>query len=162
MTRSGDTLSRDSTTSLLTPVRPLGARHRLVLWIDGAERVAVLPEFGNAVVGRTGEADISVRATTVSRRHAKISVGPGAVAIVDLKSHNGTRVNGERLTSERLLSYGDVVMFGDVTALFEEDQVAEPRSSPNEGYRTLDLDGVLVIVEDPAMHHAYVQLERLA
>jgi DNA-binding NtrC family response regulator len=166
MVGDGDTPSRDSTMSFLTVPRPLAARHRLVVCVDGAEQVAVLPEIGKAVVGRARKADIRVPSTTVSRLHAQITVGAGAVGIVDLNSHNGTRVNGERLTSNRLLGYGDVITLGDVTVLFEEDTAAEQASSPRpsaaDGQRVLDLDGIAVIVEDPAMRDTYVQLERLA
>jgi len=166
MAGSEDTPSRNSTMSLLTPARPLAARHRLVVWIDEAERIAILPEQGTAIVGRTHEADIPIASAAVSRRQAQITVGPGRVAIADLKSHNGTRVNGERLTAERFLSYGDIITFGNVTALFEEDATAEhppsPRPSAVDAPHALDLDGVGVIIEDPAMRHAYMQLERLA
>jgi two-component system response regulator AtoC len=152
--------------TVLAGPKPLAAGHRLVIWVDGTERVAVLPEVGTAVVGRTRETDITIASATVSRRHARITVTEKAVALMDLESHNGTRVNGERLSSEHFLSYGDVITFGDVTALFEEDPVAgrapSPRSTTIDGPHTLELEGVTVIIADAAMRHAYMQLERLA
>ena len=49
----------------------------------------------------------------VSSRHAEVrSVGDRHV-IVDLGSTNGTFVNGERITGERVLRLGDVITFGD-------------------------------------------------
>ena len=49
----------------------------------------------------------------VSSKHAEIRVVGETVTLKDLESTNGTFVNGQRVTGERVLADGDVVAFGD-------------------------------------------------
>jgi transcriptional regulator with GAF, ATPase, and Fis domain len=154
-----------STVSLARPGRArLGERHRLIVWEDGIARPWPLPVAGEAVIGRTQEADIAIPSVAVSRRHARLSTGPRMVCIVDLGSRNGTRINGQMLEGERMLEYGDVLNFGDVMAVLEEDPgepSAELDSVPPEGF-VLELGDRSLLVADPMMVHVYAQLERLA
>jgi hypothetical protein len=48
-----------------------------------------------------------------SARHARIDPRPDGVWVDDLGSTNGTFVNGDRITSRRLLRPGDVVRVGE-------------------------------------------------
>ena len=48
----------------------------------------------------------------VSSRHAEIRAVDGRYVLHDIGSRNGTFVNGERVTSPRALSTGDVIAFG--------------------------------------------------
>ena len=48
----------------------------------------------------------------VSSRHAAIMAKPEGFVLQDLGSKNGTYVNGERLSGDRLLADGDVIGFG--------------------------------------------------
>jgi|GEM_PF-2750058 len=62
----------------------------------------------------------------VSRRHALLERDPqGIWSIVDLGSHNGTSVNGERVTDRRSLSDGDRISVGKSQIV-----LALPRSQP--------------------------------
>src|SRR4051794_36461326 len=139
--------------------RPVGARHRLVVWLPEGVRVLALPPAGAVVVGRAPEVEIRIDSAAVSRQHARISVEPGAVRVLDLGSQNGTRVNGERLTGVRALGYGDILSFGDVTASLAEDRGGTEEADAGE--RTIDLGDRTVMGADPAMRHVYTQLERL-
>ncbi len=56
-----------------------------------------------------GEVVIDAAAAVVSRRHAEIRSVDGQFAVVDLKSFNGTLVNGQRITG--------------TTKLFDQDQI---------------------------------------
>ena len=56
---------------------------------------------------------------TVSRRHAVLTKTDATVTIKDLGSTNGTFVNGNKVDSERPLSSGDAVQFGQVKFSFE-------------------------------------------
>lgn len=71
-----------------------------------------------SVIGRDATADITLDDPGVSRRHAEIRVthdGPHlVVGLRDLGSTNGTYVNGERITSQRI-SDGDRVTVGRVS-----------------------------------------------
>jgi two-component system response regulator AtoC len=151
------------TTIPLTDVRPLGRRHLLRVWIGDVVRSWPLPHRGTVVVGRAAEAEVRIDAGAVSRQHARLVIDAAEVRIADLGSQNGTRVNGERLTAERTLAYGDIVAFGDVTAMLAEQ--SEGSAAPGEdlpGPRTIDLGDRTVVVADAAMRHVYTQLERLA
>jgi len=92
-------------------------------------------------------------------------VGPRLVMLTDQGSQNGTRVNGERLQGDRLLTYGDIISFGDVTAAFVEDKgelagAADAALGP--GGREIQLGDRTALVADEAMLNLYGQLELLA
>lgn len=66
---------------------------------------------GDMLVGREAECQISIPSGHISRYHAKILVTNAGVILEDLNSTNGTFVNGRRLTSPKVLSLGDEVVF---------------------------------------------------
>jgi FHA domain len=73
----------------------------------------------SVVLGR--DADSSVRLDGddyASARHARIETRPDGVWVEDLNSTNGTFVNGERVTAERL-NPGDVVRVGQTELQLE-------------------------------------------
>src|SRR4051794_5683425 len=55
-----------------------------------------LPMNGVITIGRVPEVDLQLDDAAASRRHAKLIIANGDVRVMDLDSHNGTRVNGER------------------------------------------------------------------
>ena len=66
------------------------------------------------VIGRHPGCDIVLDDASVSRQHAAVTVADGAVFIEDLRSRNGTSVNGQPLTVKRLLGDGDeIAVCGD-------------------------------------------------
>jgi hypothetical protein len=71
------------------------------------------------VVGRVSSCDIVLADATVSNRHARLTPHLEGFVIADLGSTNGTSVNGERLSSERVLRGGEVLRLGDATLLYE-------------------------------------------
>jgi DNA-binding NtrC family response regulator len=73
-----------------------------------------LPRGGAVVIGRDKDVELRVQHASVSRRHATIRIDEGIIRIADLGSHNGTRVNGERISESRVLASGDVATVGDV------------------------------------------------
>lgn len=88
----------------------------LIELLDARQAVtsAVLFEGAKLIVGRSGEADLTTLAPTVSRRHAKLTLASGLLEIADLRSSNGTRVNGRRVDRSALAN-GDNVQFGQAT-----------------------------------------------
>lgn len=79
-------------------------------------RQMVLMEGAN-VIGREPDATIQCDATGVSRHHARILVSKGEATLEDLRSKNGTYVQGKRITSARL-SDGDEIRLGVVSLTF--------------------------------------------
>jgi pSer/pThr/pTyr-binding forkhead associated (FHA) protein len=70
---------------------------------------------GVNTVGREA-CDILLMDSTVSRRHAQVSVEGGAVAVTDLGSTNGTHVDGGRIAANQpvTLAPGAALKFGNV------------------------------------------------
>src|SRR5262245_56996304 len=74
-----------------------------------------LPRSGLVLLGRSAEADISLDHPSVSRRHARIHVGP-PLTIEDLGSANGTRVGGSPLApgERRPFALGEAIDVGSI------------------------------------------------
>jgi signal transduction histidine kinase/CheY-like chemotaxis protein len=65
-----------------------------------------------AVIGRSGDASVTLEDPEVSRSHARVSKSDvGAYLLEDLGSKNGTQVNGLPIT-RHLLSFGDKIQVG--------------------------------------------------
>jgi pSer/pThr/pTyr-binding forkhead associated (FHA) protein len=84
-----------------------------VLCLRGAAGEFTLTE-GTHIVGRQEGVSIFISDRQVSRNHAVVTVQNGRVTIEDRASANGTFVNGERLSSPRVLKAGDQLKFGDL------------------------------------------------
>ncbi len=67
---------------------------------------------GEHIAGRDVECSLVIDATTVSRRHARITVVAGTATIEDLGSTNGTHVNGTRISVPTRLALGNEVALG--------------------------------------------------
>jgi len=80
----------------------------------GANAPIPLPE-GLYEVGREQPAELVLPVPTVSARHARLTVGPSAVAVADLGSTNGTYLDGVALEpmAEVAMGLGQEVVFGD-------------------------------------------------
>jgi two-component system response regulator AtoC len=98
-----------------------------LLVLDGPTPIARVIADGQAlVIGRGGDAvDVRVADPSVSRRHAEFRHDGTTVTVADLGSHNGTRVNGERVDGARTLAPGDIVLVGAIPVVFQE--VADER-----------------------------------
>jgi pSer/pThr/pTyr-binding forkhead associated (FHA) protein len=70
------------------------------------------------VVGRAG-ADITIQDPEISRRHASLKPQNGGVEITDLKSANGTVVNGATIDRPTILANGDVITLGHTSMTVE-------------------------------------------
>lgn len=72
------------------------------------------------MLGRDVTNDIPLGDAEISRQHSRLTRTPGGMVLEDLGSTNGTFVNGDRLSSPRVLQPGDIVGLGEnVTLLFE-------------------------------------------
>lgn len=71
-------------------------------------------------IGRSPDADIVLMDEKVSRIHCGIRLWDGDFYIKDLKSKNGTWVNGERVEVAKLRA-GDTIRVGSTTFTFEQD-----------------------------------------
>jgi hypothetical protein len=88
------------------------------------ELVEVVKAKGNPYpdrisVGRARNCDVVLRDASVSKLHSHFRVKDGgSLELVDLKSQNGTAVNGKALAGDQsaTVTSGDVLLFGSVSA----------------------------------------------
>lgn len=71
------------------------------------------------IIGRGTEADIMLEDLWVSRKHCELWWTNEKLMIKDLKSTNGTYVNGKRLTEEKEIHMKDVIRVGHTEGLFK-------------------------------------------
>ena len=69
---------------------------------------------GDLSIGRSNSNNLSIDENTVSGKHCKITVEFGDFFMEDLKSTNGTKVNGARIEKTKIKS-GDRIEIGAVT-----------------------------------------------
>jgi two-component system, NtrC family, sensor kinase len=97
-----------------------------------------LPDNEPQLIGRSSEA-LPLSDQTISRRHAELTPDDGKWYIRDLKSANGTFVNGNRLTYRRMLQLGDQVRTGSTLFTYgRETPVA--RANPVRMARKGEMD----------------------
>jgi EAL domain-containing protein (putative c-di-GMP-specific phosphodiesterase class I) len=73
-------------------------------------------------MGRKPDISLPIPRSTVSSQHAEIFVREGNLWIRDLKSTNGTYVNGKPVLSEEKLSAGDLIQLADVAFRLAADE----------------------------------------
>jgi len=73
---------------------------------------------GQNVLGRDVDADVQIDDTTVSRKHAAITIRDGAVTIEDLSSKNGTFLDSVKLIGPVSIHDGQTIVLGDASILF--------------------------------------------
>ncbi|MBA2481884.1 MAG: FHA domain-containing protein, partial [Planctomycetes bacterium] len=101
----------------------------------------VMVEKERVVLGRNDTADVTVADVKTSREHAAISRRDGAWWVEDLKSRNGTLLNGNALVAPAQLRSGDRIKIGLIELEF--DIIA----APAEGTRLTAIEGPLAPAE---------------
>ena len=93
---------------------------RLMIF-DDCVRGLDLPEHA-IIVGRSKRVDVPIRDRILSRKHCSIIPMESGFSLVDLKSQNGTFVNGSRIEKAEL-EYDDVIEIGNTVMVFMESEV---------------------------------------
>jgi DNA-binding winged helix-turn-helix (wHTH) protein len=88
-------------------------------WLVGSTSEIELMS-GENVLGREGPGVVLVKSSTVSRRHARISIDADGVVIEDLGSKNGTYVNDRRVSEPTPVANGDQVRIGSLLFTFKQ------------------------------------------
>ncbi|MBN1879480.1 FHA domain-containing protein [bacterium] len=70
-------------------------------------------------IGRAPTNMVQVVHASVSRRHAQLRKTPEGIVVTDLKSSNGTFVNGQRISGPTVLNHNDLLQVGDVVLRFK-------------------------------------------
>jgi predicted component of type VI protein secretion system len=69
-------------------------------------------KHGKLLIGRAEECDVRPLGEEVSRRHCAMVEEAGVLTVEDLKSRNGTYVNGARISAKTTVADGDIVRVG--------------------------------------------------
>jgi VWFA-related protein len=112
-------VSAGATIAAGATVVPSLPRARLIILQNGVQSEVVIQE-AETMIGREASNAVVIRDPMASRRHAKIIVENGEFWIEDLKSLNGTRVNGEAI-SRRKLAANDQIKIGEVVLTFKPE-----------------------------------------
>ncbi len=78
------------------------------------------------VVGRDSKNSIPIKDPLISRRHFRIVHTKTATIVEDLKSVNGTFLNGSKLKKRSRISDGDRIQVGETILTYFEDQAGDP------------------------------------
>ena len=81
-------------------------------------------------IGRVTGNDVVLPKGNVSKRHSRIVLKDGKFIVVDLKSTNGTYVNGRKITSPIVVKGSDKVYIGDFVISIVEEQAGARSSRP--------------------------------
>ena len=102
---------------------------KLVWKVPGQAPLAFPLRQERVSIGRDAGNDIRLPEPAVSSRHATIIRKAGRVVLHDLKSSNGTWVNGARIDNQELV-HGDMVAFGRVVMAFVDEDLEAPPPPP--------------------------------
>ena len=88
--------------------------------IKGVNKGKGIPLENNPVIlGRGEDVDLYLEDSDASREHARIEHEKGQFTLIDLESSNGTFLNGVRIKSPEILSFGDLIAIGDTVMEFQ-------------------------------------------
>ena len=106
----------------MAPVRAAGGVWTLVVqkspYLPVGEAYS-FPVGAQAMAGRSADMDIYLEDTFVSSKHALFEATADGFQVEDLRSTNGTQVNGSDISGPRRLGVGDRVEVGDTVFLVE-------------------------------------------
>jgi len=97
------------------PLQAAGKRLDVVISMDQMQPQRAVWEIKkNLIVGRSSACDVSFDDVELSRQHFCLSLEDGNLYIADLKSLNGTTVNGSQLQEKKRLDPGAMIEAGSM------------------------------------------------
>jgi len=91
-------------------------------------------------LGRGVECDLCIPLQVVSRKHCQLSLEPNALKIRDLKSSNGTYVNGKKIDNEIAAMPGDRIQVGPLIFTLQVDGQPADITAPDDALIKLTPD----------------------
>jgi hypothetical protein len=111
----------------------------LEVWSPGGRELVPLGA-GRLTVGRDPSNDVVIaRDGALSRLHAVLEPVGRGWCVIDLSSHNGTFVNGERVSGERPLHAGDDIQVGRTRLVYRTDERSDELVATEVPQRAPDL-----------------------
>lgn len=120
----------------------------------------VYPVEGEMLIGRTPEAALVLKDSSISRRHMSVHTEGARVSVRDLGSRNGISINGDRLAenASRELVHLDRVRLGVYEWLFldheptPEDRLAHDSLSSSDDWSVLSSEEAQKVSEETGDH----------
>lgn len=101
--------------------RPKVRAPATLVLLQGGQPIRVFPlGAGEVSIGRAEQCDVALADPGVSRNHARVVREGDDFIVEDLRSTNGTEVNGQAVRRRRL-AHGDVVKLGNSTLQFRRE-----------------------------------------
>jgi len=98
---------------------------KITLLVEGTRHVVDLTAEG-ITVGRGDAATIRIASNSVSRVHARFFLEDGKPHVLDLKSLNGTTVNGTLVTAPTPFQTGDAIQLGEISVQWVVEVPVKP------------------------------------
>lgn len=86
----------------------------VIFSLEGQELLRRVVRPGEYIIGRAPSCDLCVDSTTVSRKHARLTVNYSNLFLEDLGSFNGTTVNSGKITGKTQIWHGQRIQLGHV------------------------------------------------
>ena len=86
-------------------------------------------------IGRVDQNDIVLPKGNVSKQHSKLVLREGRIVVVDLKSTNGTFVNGKKIAAPQVVRADDKINIGDFVLAVEPARAAAKAPAPRAAAR---------------------------
>lgn len=93
-------------------------------------------EKGQIIIGRSADADISLKDRTVSRKHCSIEVQAGECIAASLSENNPLLVNNKAIRRQRLYS-GDRLLVGPYSLTFVSSRAQDIRATKDDSTRIM-------------------------
>ena len=109
------------------------ANYTIVITEKGGKPLSKDFDRGELTIGRVQDNDIVLPKGNISKRHSRIVLRDDKFIIVDLKSTNGTFVNGKKISAPQVLKDSDKIYIGDFTLQLEmplPDDAVAPNEDP--------------------------------
>ncbi len=104
-------------------------------------------EGSKLIIGRSPDADVVIDNTAISRHHTSIELRDGRHYLADLKSTNGTTVNGKKISSKVPITEKDVVFIGKFRLI---QAMADDQHASSSYATAMDIDDeATVFVSSP-------------
>lgn len=107
-------------------------------------------------IGRVAGNDLVLASGNISKAHSKIVLKDGKFILLDLKSTNGTFVNGKRITAPQVVRGTDKIYIGDFVITVDDGAAAEepapsklPAPRPRGRIRAGGSDAALAVAPAP-------------
>jgi hypothetical protein len=104
-------------------------------------------EGNKLIIGRSPDADVVIDNTAISRHHSSIELRDGRHYLADMKSTNGTTVNGKKIASKVPITEKDVIFIGKFRLI---QSTADEQHASSSYATAMDMDDeATVFVSSP-------------